>query len=98
MSKQYYDLEIFFKKSTFVRVYASNKKEAKERAKNLSPEKDSSIKKYFEVLGEEGYVAGSWQVGNEIMAVGQNGEDWSNYDEVIKTVDSQVIHCRKHSK
>ena len=98
MSKQYYDVEIFFKKSTFVRVYASNKKEAKERAKNLSPEKDSSIRKYFEVLGEDNYIEGSWQVGSDITAIGQNGEDWSNYDSVIKTVEDQVIHCQKHSK
>ena len=53
MSKQYYDVEVFWKKSYFVRVYAGNKKEAKEKAKELSPEKNP-IKKYFDVLGEEG--------------------------------------------
>jgi ribosomal protein S19E (S16A) len=96
MSKQYYDVEVFWKKSYFVRVYAGNKKEAKEKAKELSPEKNP-IKKYFDVLGEEGYVEGSWQAGNDITARGQDRDDWDTYDSIIQTVDSKIIHCQKHS-
>ena len=98
MSEQYYDVEVYYKKVTFVRVYAANKKEAKVKARGYAPESNESVKKYFEVLGEDCYIEGSWQPTDDITAKGQIEQyDWSDYDECIKTVDGQVIHCKKHS-
>ena len=97
MSEQFYDVVVTFKKKTVVRVYAANKKAAKERVRELSPEKSDCIRKYMKVLGEKGYLEGSWQPTNEIIAREQDEKGWSDYSECISTVDGEVVHCKKHT-